>query len=355
MSRSSVWWLLFAAVTILMLGRVLGSPVALILVSGRSMEPTLHVGDIVVGIRGLFKPGDIVVWCSSLTYCVIHRVINVSDGEVVLKGDNNAFPDPPVRKEEVRYRVLGVIPRYVWLPPVITLAAFIIYRGRRTLFYEFEPGKIASLTLTIFVLFSTVVVFITPISSSMNMIWGQVPNVWLIDLESLPDGSVVIHYGMKNTELAGVEGCYIQYGGGERVWPCDAYWVGEEVRVTPPNEALTEMYLEGANSYVLSLNVTLSEGRLVGRYRVGLKWRKLDLSVNSSAIVVRNPNPVPVNVSVIFSVLLPNYSVITLERDLTVGGFGVAVIPAPAGEDVRVTLQYLFMGEEVRATYRLPR
>ncbi len=356
MDKSKVGWALIIVFVVLLLGRVLGLPTAVILVSGRSMEPTLFIGDMVVAIKGSFNEGDIVIWCSSLTYCVIHRVINISGNEVILKGDNNPFPDPPINKSKVMYRVIAVIPRYVWLPPVIAVSALLIYRNRRVLLQEFEPGKMASITLALFVLFSTVIVFITPISSSRNIIWNKVPSMWLINLALFRNGTAVINYGMENTEIFRIDDCIIRVEG-FNISPikCEAVWADTRVYVTPPQRTLAKMYLSGINSYVLTLNITLTKGRLLGQYRIGMQWRKLDVNINSTTLTIRNPNPIPVNVSITYSVLLQNHTIITLSRNVTVDEFGTIAVQLPEGVDVRVTVKYKFMGEEIAETYSVPR
>lgn len=66
-------------------------------VEGRSMEPLLHTGDLVILVKKSdVNIGDIVVYKSGSKY-IIHRVIDeyrVGDYNCyVTKGDNNAIPD----------------------------------------------------------------------------------------------------------------------------------------------------------------------------------------------------------------------------------------------------------------------
>ncbi|MCX8196502.1 MAG: signal peptidase I [Acidilobaceae archaeon] len=67
-------------------------------VSGRSMEPSLHSGDLVFIVRSdSIREGDIIVFRSGGGY-VIHRVIEVYEKDgmkcYITQGDNNPFPDP---------------------------------------------------------------------------------------------------------------------------------------------------------------------------------------------------------------------------------------------------------------------
>ncbi|HDD63695.1 MAG: signal peptidase I [Thermoprotei archaeon] len=90
----------------------LGTDIPLAVVSSYSMEPTLHVGDLLV-IIGCnpkdIKVGDIIVYKGLWGSPIVHRVINKTqiDSEYyfLMKGDANASPDP------------GMIPNnpYTWL------------------------------------------------------------------------------------------------------------------------------------------------------------------------------------------------------------------------------------------------
>ncbi len=80
--------------------QLLGGPAAYVIVSGKSMEPTLHNGDFVVALRkSSYRVGDVVAYripegdpgAGSL---VIHRVIGGSGGAgYVTQGDNREGRD----------------------------------------------------------------------------------------------------------------------------------------------------------------------------------------------------------------------------------------------------------------------
>jgi len=90
-----------------------GSPLAV--VASWSMDPTLHIGDIVV-IRKLSKynVGDIVLYhniFSADQKIIDHRIIDTADNAYVLKGDANPFEDSCKPSErEIFGRVEVVIP-----------------------------------------------------------------------------------------------------------------------------------------------------------------------------------------------------------------------------------------------------
>lgn len=88
------------------------TPVALLQVSGGSMEPVLHAGDAVLVRQEPFSAvteGDIIVFCRR-DELIVHKVIEVGEGSVVTQGTANAVPDAPVREEEYRARLICRIP-----------------------------------------------------------------------------------------------------------------------------------------------------------------------------------------------------------------------------------------------------
>jgi signal peptidase I len=92
-------------------------------VDGKSMLPTLEGGDLVV-IQGVqvsdVHVGDIVVYnnlCSSQGESVVHRVVNITSGGLVTKGDNNPSNDivsnisvSPITQRCLEGKVVFVIP-----------------------------------------------------------------------------------------------------------------------------------------------------------------------------------------------------------------------------------------------------
>lgn len=76
--------------------------VTLAVVEGRSMEPTLQTGDLVLVIKVSPKDihvGDVIVYRKPSGTFIIHRVIRIKsvDGQLyyVTQGDNNPIPDGP--------------------------------------------------------------------------------------------------------------------------------------------------------------------------------------------------------------------------------------------------------------------
>ncbi|MBI5332182.1 MAG: signal peptidase I [Candidatus Aenigmarchaeota archaeon] len=81
------------------LGLALGTPTPMFSVVSESMEPTLHVGDMVVIASGEYHTGDIVVYMRG-NMPIIHRIIEEREKGYIIKGDNNPVPDPGIVKKE---------------------------------------------------------------------------------------------------------------------------------------------------------------------------------------------------------------------------------------------------------------
>jgi len=106
---------LIAAVLILGVPRLLGTETPLAVVTSWSMEPTLHVGDlIVVSGREQPKVGDVIVYVKPNGELIVHRLIAVEETAwrtvYITKGDANPYPDEPINPERVKGKVVFVIP-----------------------------------------------------------------------------------------------------------------------------------------------------------------------------------------------------------------------------------------------------
>ena len=113
---------------------------ASVVLSG-SMEPTLKVNDLVfVTEQDSYDVDDIVVYQNGSEY-IIHRIIKVSDDEVITKGDANNIADDPISIDQIKgkysFRIpfIGYVFRLVKTVPgtlaVLALAVYLMYRSRR--------------------------------------------------------------------------------------------------------------------------------------------------------------------------------------------------------------------------------
>jgi signal peptidase I len=85
----------------------LGGPMTLVLVSGQSMEPGMHTGDLAV-VRAApgYEVGDVVAFRVPQEQgggpVVIHRIVDRDGDTLVLQGDNNSWVDPwPLTEADV--------------------------------------------------------------------------------------------------------------------------------------------------------------------------------------------------------------------------------------------------------------
>ncbi|MEM2671860.1 MAG: signal peptidase I [Sulfolobales archaeon] len=95
---------------VLVLGRYIGLPIFIVLIVSPSMVPAIYPGDMVLLSRSSFDVGDVVIWCSSALFCVVHRVIEINGSSVVTKGDANLVPDEPISAQAIKGKAIAVIP-----------------------------------------------------------------------------------------------------------------------------------------------------------------------------------------------------------------------------------------------------
>ena len=90
-----------------------GTPMPIVAVVSQSMEPVLHRGDLLV-VVGEKEPqiGDIVIYQSEASkFTIVHRIIKKENGGYIIKGDNNAGPDPGVvSKEQIIGKAVFAVP-----------------------------------------------------------------------------------------------------------------------------------------------------------------------------------------------------------------------------------------------------
>lgn len=81
------WWLLLAPATF-------GGSATYALVLGRSMEPALSTGDLVIARHAdSYRAGDLVVFGVKEDFLVVHRLVRRTDGGWTTKGDNRPNQD----------------------------------------------------------------------------------------------------------------------------------------------------------------------------------------------------------------------------------------------------------------------
>lgn len=68
-----------------------------------SMEPTIHVGDLIVIDTNYkdYKDGDIITFYDVDNSFVTHRIVSINDTQMITKGDNNNTEDEPLNRDRI--------------------------------------------------------------------------------------------------------------------------------------------------------------------------------------------------------------------------------------------------------------
>jgi signal peptidase I len=91
-----------------------GGNTSVVVVSGPSMEPTYHSGDVLIVRKKTPVVGDVIVFTvPDRKAQVVHRVIERrSDGTMIVQGDNRSTPDLPLpRDSDVVGVAIQIIPQ----------------------------------------------------------------------------------------------------------------------------------------------------------------------------------------------------------------------------------------------------
>ncbi|MEM4572576.1 MAG: signal peptidase I [Zestosphaera sp.] len=118
MRLSQVVDITIALAFIAVLTLILTGTLTLAVVEGKSMEPLLWTGDVVVVYKSSeIRVGDVVIYESRGSY-IIHRVIEVRSNCYRIKGDNNPIPDGCIPKELIAGKVLSIGNSVIKIPGV---------------------------------------------------------------------------------------------------------------------------------------------------------------------------------------------------------------------------------------------
>lgn len=259
------------------------------IVPTKSMTPTIRPMSLVVAHGKDFGTGDIVVWCSSPSFCVVHRVVNITDGHVVTKGDANPVPDKPVPLGMVKARVVAVVPPYAWLPPV---AALIVYDLAREAREPIAPAVIIMAVGTLFAVLTATSVAKTPTS----LVSVKAPAIYLKHAVFTRECSVEIAYTESLLSIGSVNVSVPPPLRVESVSAGSGYVV---VHLDPGS--IYELVSAGRDKFNLSVSAILRPfGTLSGTYTVNVPVAPLSVRMTRAGLLVENPNCYPVNVTVSF-------------------------------------------------------
>lgn len=97
-----------------------------LIVTSGSMEPEINCGElIIIDAKEEYKKNDVVTYSDKDGYFVTHRIIDINDNEVVLKGDSNNINDDKILNESIKGKViyhskiLGFFILYILKPLVV--------------------------------------------------------------------------------------------------------------------------------------------------------------------------------------------------------------------------------------------
>ena len=90
---ASFWLILIVVIWASFAPTQFGGPTSFLTISGTSMEPNFHLGDLViVHEESGYETGDIVAYRNlDLDNIVFHRIIGHENDRFIMKGDNNSW------------------------------------------------------------------------------------------------------------------------------------------------------------------------------------------------------------------------------------------------------------------------
>ena len=97
-----------------------------IVVTG-SMEPEIPIYSmVVIQTQDEYATNDIVTYINHNNISVTHRIVDVKHNQIIVKGDVNVFPDPPINKNQIVGKITQVIPiKYVFIVVIILVSIII--------------------------------------------------------------------------------------------------------------------------------------------------------------------------------------------------------------------------------------
>jgi signal peptidase len=116
--------------------------IAVFVVLTGSMEPQIEAGEmILIKEYDNYKVGDIVTYCDE-DFFITHRITQISDKEIITKGDSNNIEDHPIELNQVQGKVifhsklLGFFILYLLKPLTILFIVFCLFKDSFIKLYE---------------------------------------------------------------------------------------------------------------------------------------------------------------------------------------------------------------------------
>ncbi len=340
---------LFATVV----ARLAWFPVHLVVVNGRSMEPSLYTGDILLAVSTRlreFSVGDIVVWCSGYGFCVVHRVVGLEAGYVITQGDNNPAPDPPVPRDLVKYVAVLRIPRTVWVPAIAAIAAVWALRNRRLIVEVVRREEIEGLDVYAYAIaLLALAVFISSVPLAIMAPKLDVPRVEYVSYDIVPGNEtieIVFSYYLYKTAFTSIEGCRVKALGMSQDCSCRAG--AKNITVSIPVDFVRQVMEKAMHTRLEArLNISLARGWLEARHIVPLSFHPLVVERKGGSLWLCNKNIAPVEANITFLVYewATNRLVKEDSRTITVPPFKCTSTEPPLGGRVYAQVRYLIGGK----------
>ncbi|MEM3467093.1 MAG: signal peptidase I [Candidatus Jordarchaeales archaeon] len=351
-------YFLLLTLVLLALARFIDFPVSFFMVSGRSMEPTLLVGDIIIGVKGNYSVGDIVIVEGvNRVNCIVHRAVNITGRIVVTKGDANPGPDKPISREYVLYKVVLTVPRLIWIPPFLAVLFILIFRYLKGLLHRAEIGRTLLTVVLFFSIFDILTMTMIPIFHVHQTIDVNRPSIVLRSTSVSEDYRFFkAFYGdVHMLELVRIENVKINATGREFT-PAQCFFENNTLVVSIPLEVYEAIYANSystASCFWVHCKILFDKVSLIGQYPVTFSWRKIDLKAVNSSIVVFNPNPVAFNTS--FEIQYYDRDEDGRLRYIGSDSFnsilqpvsGLTVKPEKKGVACYVIMRYVFLGSSI--------
>jgi len=329
---------LLALVALVLLSRFLPIPLGVYTVVSGSMEPAIRVLDIAIAVGKDYRIGDVVVWCTTYWYCVMHRVVNISEGYIVTKGDANPVPDSPMPSSLVKARVVLVVPRELWLPPVVVLMGFVLYSYRKVFASVLTPALVP-LAMYIAVMGAAIVLVAPQTGFSL-----EVPELYLSRAYVEDRGYTciaVVEYLARGVELTGVTSLKVF---NRSVVPLHVS--GTSIAFALPEDVALLAVAKGLKLNI-SVEAMLTRGGLLkGLYQVVLAPPKPVVKAVNSSLIVENPSCYPVAFNITWMYAEAGEPWRYVSTYTVVKGGGALLKPPVNASYIYVDVMYVWMGGE---------
>lgn len=302
-----------------------------------SMEPSIRRWDIALFVGAKPSIGDVVIYCLTRSFCVVHRYIAdcpYGYSCIVTKGDANPAPDPfPISLNMVKGVVVYVIPRELWMPLFIYAIALILLDIAKTRLV----GIAATIVYTTTLLFIFFIYGLTQPPLELTHI--EFPILYLSKIEFSHTTCTVT----------------VSYIGTPRITYAEAYVDGVKsytlfnetyiIATIPYSIAKTISQRDTIEIQVIA-NLNNGMGRLKGKYNIKLYGEPLEIKVLNGSLFIRNPNCFPIDINITF---IYAYRAGDIWRNksmtLTIYGFKEAVVNPPDGSRyVYADIRYMILG-----------